>query len=513
MNALVANGGAANTEVILAEGNEAGASTAAAVGTNSWRAWPTLRAYLTCIPHAFARSHGVLVALDGSQPVLLHHDGTPPCARLNAQIALGGRLPCRIVAAEPLIERIDASFEAQARGSTRPVVSAAPAADEAVNLKRLLRAAERDLLAVDGKAPVVQLIDHLVLRAVQRGASDLHLQPLADHVVVRHRIDGVLGDGEQLPAALLQPIASRIKVMGDLDVSESLMPQDGRCSVTIGERSIDIRISTMPTPHGERIVLRLLDSTKSLHAFPALGMPDDIRAAFLAIARRAHGIVLVTGPTGSGKTTTLYATLRELDARERNIMTIEDPIEYELDSLGLSISQSQVNARKGITFASGLRHILRQDPDIILVGEIRDAETARIAIQSSLTGHLVFSTLHTNDAVSAISRLADLGVEPYLVAASVSGVLAQRLVRTHCATCAGAGCAACQESGFRGRCGIFEFFRVDEGARDLIQRQAPLDQLRAHARQQGVVPLAEAGRRLVAARRTTTAEVERVIHD
>jgi general secretion pathway protein E len=472
---------------------------------------PALPAFLSAVPHAFARLHLLLVVQTPDGPVLLNAAPCDPFARLNLQVHLGRMLPCRPVADEALAERIDAVYETHALGASRPEVVAAQAAT-GEDFARLLADTERDLLATDGKAPVVRLLDHLVFRAVQRGASDLHLQPVGDALIVRHRIDGVLGEGERLPVTLMGPIAARIKVIGRMDVSESLVPQDGRTSVTIGDRSIDVRISTMPTPHGERLVLRLLDSTKHLHDFPALGMPDLIADAFLAVSRRASGIVLVTGPTGSGKTTTLYATLRELDARERNIMTIEDPIEYELDALGLPISQSQVNAKKGVTFASGLRHILRQDPDIVLVGEIRDAETARIAIQSSLTGHLVFSTLHTNDAVTAVTRLFDLGVEPYLVASSLSAVLAQRLVRVHCTACRGAGCAVCQGSGFKGRRGIFELLTIDESLRRLIQRSAGLEDLREAALAAGMVPLIDTARRLVADGVTTQAEIDRVVH-
>jgi general secretion pathway protein E len=472
-----------------------------------------LPAFLTSIPHAFSRLHLLLVVEQADGAILLHGAHSDPFARLNLQVHLGRSLPVHQVDDATLAERIDAVYEAHAQGASRPEVAATQAGvATGEDFARLLADAERDLLATDGKAPVVRLLDHLLFRAVQRGASDLHLQPVGDGLIVRHRIDGVLGEGERLPANLLGPIAARIKVIGRMDVSESLVPQDGRTSVTIGDRSIDIRISTMPTPHGERLVLRLLDSTKQLHDFSSLGMPAAIAHAYLGIARRASGIVLVTGPTGSGKTTTIYATLRELDAHERNIMTIEDPIEYELDSLGLPISQSQVNAKKGVTFASGLRHILRQDPDIVLVGEIRDAETARIAIQSSLTGHLVFSTLHTNDAVSAVTRLFDLGVEPYLVASSISAVMAQRLVRVHCTACRGVGCNACQGSGFKGRRGIFELLVVDEPVRRLIQASASLEALQQAAQAAGMVPLIDTARRMVADGVTTQAEIDRVVH-
>jgi general secretion pathway protein E len=288
--------------------------------------------------------------------------------------------------------------------------------------------------------------------------------------------------------------------------------------VRLGSRTVDLRISTIPTAYGERVVLRLLDSGNSTMTMTHLGMPASMAASFHVASNRASGIILVTGPTGSGKTTTLYATLRSLDAGTLNIMTIEDPIEYELSSLGIPISQSQVNVKKGVNFANGLRHILRQDPDVIMVGEIRDAETARMAIQASLTGHLVFSTLHTNDAVSAVTRLIDLGVEPYLVASSLSAVLAQRLVRTVCSQCKGQSnadatpCSACQGTGYKGRCGLFELLQIDESIRSLIGSGASLDALRAQALQAGMHTLAEAGEALIQAGRTSRAEIERVIH-
>jgi general secretion pathway protein E len=366
----------------------------------------------------------------------------------------------------------------------------------------------------------------------------------------------------ELKPALANSVVSRIKVMGRMDIAERRVPQDGRATITIGRgstpsftplsqdddeprpptsaaRSIDLRISTLPTSYGERAVVRLLESSRGeyLSGFDTLGMPGHVRSAYLERASRASGIVLVTGPTGSGKTTTLYATLRwlasktmagaasDVHPRSRlrdcglNIVTIEDPIEYELSTVGLSISQSQVNTRKGVTFATGLRHILRQDPDIVMVGEIRDAETARTAIQASLTGHMVLSTLHTNDAASAVTRLIDLGVEPYLVSASLAGVLAQRLVRRVHAACAGKGCSedghggrGCFGSGFQGRTGLFELLRVTEPIRELISRTVPVSEIRAEACARGMRTLLEEGRRLISEGITTAAEIARVVH-
>ncbi|MCP3906125.1 MAG: type II/IV secretion system protein, partial [Planctomycetes bacterium] len=320
------------------------------------------------------------------------------------------------------------------------------------------------------------------------------------------------------PRKLAPAVISRIKVMGRMDIAEQLVPQDGRATVTIGDatdgatgRAIDLRISTLPTRYGERAVIRLLDKSQQMCDFDRLGMSAPVAEQFVARARLSHGIILVTGPTGSGKTTTLYSTLRLIGSPDVNIMTIEDPIEYDLSSLGLAISQAQVNTRKGITFATGLRHILRQDPDIVMVGEIRDMETARIAIQSSLTGHLVFSTLHTNDAVSAITRLIDLGVEPYLVGASLSAVLAQRLVRLVHESCAGAGCETCLGTGFSGRTGLFELMVVSEAIRELIGQSASLGDLRRAAEESGLRTLREVGHALADARRTAPEEVARVV--
>ena len=475
--------------------------------------------FLSRVPRAFAIDHGILSqGGDAQSEVLAITSTTDPLALWNAATRLERRVTTWVVAPEGLQQAIDAAYGRQASAKAE---SAAPDGDlvEALphelpseDLAKLLADADQDLLATDGKSPLVRFLDRLLFTAVTAGASDVHLQPTQEHLLVRLRVDGVLDQGRRIPVSLLRPLISRIKVIGRMDVAERLLPQDGRTSLKLAGRSIDVRISTVPTAYGERAVLRLLDADRQLFAMESLGMPPAISQPFLTSAGRASGIILVTGPTGSGKTTTLYATLRSLDAIERNIMTIEDPIEYELSSLGIPISQSQVNLRKGVTFANGLRHLLRQDPDVIMVGEIRDAETARIAIQASLTGHLVFSTLHTNDACTAVTRLIDLGVEPYLVAASLSGVLAQRLVRTHCSACQGQGCEVCGGTGFRGRTGIFELLVVDEQVREAISQSASLTALRAVATRIGMRTLSEEGAALVAAGRTSTGEIERVIH-
>ncbi len=478
---------------------------------------------LARVSRDFLRAHHLLPQItEGRPPWIIATVDSDPCACHNLATTWGERPEIHVCDNPALVAAaIDAAYERNAVSGEPHMVSraedAARTAGFSESLDTLLQRAERDLLATAGKAPVVQFVDALLFDAVRLGASDLHLQPLADHIIIRHRIDGVLDEGRRLPLPLLTPMVSRVKVMAGMDVAEHLIPQDGRTTVRIGERSCDVRVSTLPTPHGERVVLRLLDSSKQLQSFPDLGMPPAIADHYLTAARRSAGIILVTGPTGSGKTTTLYATLRELNSRERNIMTIEDPIEYELDGLGLPISQCQVNARKGVTFANGLRHLLRQDPDVILVGEIRDAETARVAIQASLTGHLVFSTLHTNDAPSAVTRLMDLGVEPYLVAASLSVVIAQRLVRTTCSACQSrvpdcAACLLCHGTGYKGRQGLFEFLPIDEQMRSLIGAGASLQELRLQAERLGMHTLRQAGDELIASGGSTREEVERVIH-
>ena len=477
--------------------------------------------FLDRIPRDFAREHGLLAqgVKDGAI-VLAVTAATSADAVWNTAVRLGRPVATRLAEPEALHRAIDSAYERSS--GTAAHAAATDATDHVIpeiageeDLDRLMADADKDLLSTEGKAPLVRLMDRLLFNAVQRGASDLHLQPTADGVFIRHRIDGVLDQGQPLPQACFRPLLSRIKVMGRMDVAERLVPQDGRTSVRIGSRTIDVRISTIPTAYGERLVLRLLDSARQLIDLPDLGMPPSIAVGFEAAAQRSSGIVLVTGPTGSGKTTTLYATLSRLNAIERNIMTIEDPIEYELSSAGIPISQSQVNLKKGVNFANGLRHILRQDPDVIMVGEIRDAETARIAIQASLTGHLVFTTLHTNDAISAVSRLIDLGIEPYLVAASISAVLGQRLVRTRCPACAGGGpgsCSVCGGSGYKGRTGVFELLVISEDVRALISSGAPLAEIRTAARKDGMRTFQDEGQALIQAGRTTVAEMDRVLN-
>lgn len=373
-----------------------------------------------------------------------------------------------------------------------------------------------DLLQATEQAPVTNLVNLVLLGALRQGASDVHIEPFDDRLRVRYRIDGVLFEQASPPKQVEDALVSRLKVMAHLDIAERRLPQDGTARVRVGEREIDVRVSTVPVAEGERVVLRLLDRESALLPLSRLGMGDGILGAYRRLLDRPNGIVVVSGPTGSGKTTTLYASLRELDSASRNIMTVEDPIEYQLRDIG----QMQVKPKIGLTFSTGLRHILRQDPDVILVGETRDLETAEIAVRASLTGHLVFTTLHTNDAVSSVLRLVDMGVEPYLLASSLRGVLAQRLVRRICPTCSrlgaadpaalarlGAeaaplcsarvrtpvGCSACLD-GYRGRTGLFELLVLNEPlAAEVRKGGAGVANLRALAIEGGMVPLVRDG--------------------
>lgn len=389
--------------------------------------------------------------------------------------------------------------------------------------------AREDLLDAESRAPVIRLVNLMLFEAVKQGASDLHVQPQGEALVVRLRLDGVLYDTFDVPRNLQEEVVSRLKVMGRMNIAEKRLPQDGRATVQVGDRAVDLRIASLPTRYGERVVVRLLDKTNRMYTLDEIGMRPSTMMPFQQLIRREHGIVLVTGPTGSGKTTTLYGALQQLNAAERNILTLEDPIEYGLDG----ISQTQVNEKKGLTFASGLRNVLRQDPDVIMIGEIRDRETATMAIQSSLTGHLVFSTLHTNDAAGAITRLLDLGVEPYLVASSLSGVLAQRLLRRICPHCVthrppspeeravfgsspppvlaeGRGCDACRNTGYLGRLGIFELLTVDNAVRREISRRGTAGDIAAAARARGMQTLRGDALDRVTDGSTTLAEAWRV---
>ena len=389
-----------------------------------------------------------------------------------------------------------------------------------------------DLLEAADEAPIIRLINALLTQAIREGASDIHLEAFEQRSMVRFRVYGVLRDVVEPQRAIHGALAARIKVMARLDIAEKRLPQDGRISLRVGDHPIDVRVSTLPTQHGERVVLRLLDKTTSRLDIAQLGMEEAIRAKFDKLIHTPHGIILVTGPTGSGKTTTLYAGLMRLNRTELNILTVEEPIEYDLDSVG----QTQVNPKIGLTFASGLRSILRQDPDVVLVGEIRDLETAEIAVQASLTGHLVLSTLHTNTAIGAVTRLVDMGMESFLISSSLLGVLSQRLVRQLCTACAEAytpsdrdqellspqtrieklyrpvGCAVCEHMGYRGRTGIYELVLVDDELRTMIHDQASENAMLEHVRR-NTKSIAQNGFDKVLAGITSIDEVLRVSID
>jgi general secretion pathway protein E len=395
-----------------------------------------------------------------------------------------------------------------------------------------------DLLDLASEAPVIRLVNSILTQAVRARASDIHIEPFERELKVRYRIDGLLYNTLTPPRRLQAAISSRIKVMANLNIAERRLPQDGRIRIRVGEKDVDIRVSVVPTAYGERIVLRLLDKTSVLLGLEEIGMGEEAYVKYSRLIKRSNGILLVTGPTGSGKTTTLYGTLNKINAPELNIITIEDPIEYQLNGIG----QIQVNPRIDLTFANGLRSILRQDPDIIMVGEIRDRETAEIAIQASLTGHLVFSTLHTNDAAGAVTRLLDMGVEAFLVSSSVLAIIAQRLVRVICKDCRepyrpdpslikelgldrssdtlfegffyrGKGCAACLQTGYHGRSGIYELLAIDDNIRSLVMSGADSSVIRRKAIEQGMTTLFRDGVIKIVKGVTTVDEVLRVTQE
>jgi general secretion pathway protein E len=392
-----------------------------------------------------------------------------------------------------------------------------------------------DVLDVANKAPIIKLVNTILFQALKLRASDVHFQSYADRMQVRFRIDGILYDMDPIPRKVQEAIVSRIKVMGKMDIAERRLPQDGRASIRIGDGEVDVRISSIPTTNGERIVMRLLDKTAKVFTLDEIGLAPKNLAMLREYLNFSHGIILVTGPTGSGKTTTLYAAMSEVDTTRKNVLTIEDPVEYSLPG----VSQVQVNVKKGLTFAHGLRSFLRQDPDVMMVGEIRDLETAEVAIRAALTGHLVFSTVHTNDAASTVTRMVDQGVEPYLVSSSIVLVIAQRLVRTICKHChtyspitdewaaklkkvgidpelmggriaVGKGCDECFQSGYAGRTAIYEFMEIDENLRTQIMESSTAARMKRSAVERGMITLREDGRQKILAGQTTPDEVLRV---
>ncbi|XAH22703.1 ATPase, T2SS/T4P/T4SS family [Xylophilus sp. GW821-FHT01B05] len=458
------------------------------------------------LPYAFARTHQLLLESDGEH-LTLWHGATPDGTALGEVLRKHAVDTLQRLDNAALAQRISAAY-AQGESSAATVVSEVESDADLSRMMQDLPAIE-DLLETSDDAPIIRMLNALLTQAARDGASDIHIEPYERHSSVRFRVDGALREVVQPNRALHAALISRLKIMADLDISEKRLPQDGRISLRIGTRAVDVRVSTIPSAHGERAVLRLLDKSESKLSLESVGMLGEVLARFERLIKQPHGIILVTGPTGSGKTTTLYSSLARLDASRNNIMTVEDPIEYELPGVG----QTQVNSKIELTFARALRAILRQDPDIVMIGEIRDFETAQIAIQASLTGHLVLATLHTNDAASAITRLTDMGVEPFLLSSSLLGVLAQRLVRKYCPACHGTGCESCGRTGYQGRTGVFELLVVDDTIRPQIHNQTAEATIRDTAQASGMTLMREDGERLVAEGVTSMEEVMRVTRD
>lgn len=487
------------------------------------------------LPYHFAKRHGVISArrLDKGIEVWAR-SGVSSAVLAELQRVLGQAVHLRELSPEAFDTALNRAYErgmSQAMQIVDDLDADQDLAELAQNLPQVA-----DLLESEDDAPIVRLINALLTQAVRDGASDIHIEPFETRSVARMRIDGVLRDVLEPQQALHRVIVSRIKIMAHLDIAEKRLPQDGRITLRVAGRPVDVRVSTLPTVHGERVVLRLLDKQAGRLDLTGLGMSDETLATLDHLIHQPHGIILVTGPTGSGKTTTLYAALSRLETGQHNIMTAEDPIEYDLDGVG----QTQVNSKIDLSFARTLRAILRQDPDIIMIGEIRDLETAQIAVQASLTGHLVLATLHTNDSVGAVTRLVDMGVEPFLVASSLLGVLAQRLVRKLCAECrrahapdagecrllaidevdAGAiqiyspgACQVCMKTGYQGRTGVFELLPMDNKLGSLIHDGAGEGRLRAHGRKLGMTNIREDGMRWVRSGVTSLEEVLRVARE
>ncbi|MCV6604908.1 MAG: type II secretion system ATPase GspE [Porticoccaceae bacterium] len=475
------------------------------------------------LPFAFAKAHGVL--LDEGRVV--HRDQIPLNTLLELRRFLGKPFQLQQVDDSEFARRLSTSYQ---RGESGEAQRVAEDMSDDIDLSRLADEIpeDSDLMEGENDAPVIRLINAILSQAVREKASDIHIEPFEDRLAVRFRVDGVLSEVLS-PKPLLAPLlVSRLKVMARLDIAEKRLPQDGRISVRLAGHGVDIRLSTIPATHGERVVLRLLDKQAGQLEVDQLEMPPAMLDTFKGALSRPHGIILVTGPTGSGKTTSLYAGLSYLNNSSRNILTIEDPVEYMLPGVG----QTQVNTKVDMTFARGLRAILRQDPDVVMVGEIRDGETASIAVQASLTGHLVLSTLHTNTAVGAITRLQDMGVEPFLLASSLVAVMAQRLVRVLCVDCKAeyqpdkaecerigleqpvpiykaVGCEKCNHTGYRGRSAVFEMIEIDEKISRLIHDGAGEQQILDVARKRSA-SLSESARDRIMSGDTSLEEVLRV---
>ena len=471
------------------------------------------------LPYGFAKAHTLLLEDDGEQLVMWAAETTSSSA-LSEVTRLFDVARFEREAAATLAQRIAVAY-AGGESSAAAVIGEV---ESGVDLSRMMQdlPAVEDLLEAANDAPIIRMLNALLTQAAKDGASDIHIEPYERASAVRFRVDGTLREVVQPNKALHAALISRLKIMAELDIAEKRLPQDGRISLRIGGRAIDVRVSTLPSSHGERAVLRLLDKAESKFTLEGLGMSGDVLAAYSRLIQQPHGIVLVTGPTGSGKTTTLYASLGRVDTSTTNVLTVEDPVEYELAGIG----QTQVNPKIDLTFAKALRAILRQDPDVIMIGEIRDYETAQIAIQASLTGHLVLATVHTNDAVSSATRLIDMGVEPFLLSSSLLGALAQRLVRKLCVHCKRpavnalgqtewhpVGCEHCGQTGYKGRTGVYELMSVDAQVQTLVHNRAAESELLHAAQAAGLRSMREDGARLVREGITSPEEVVRVTRD
>jgi general secretion pathway protein E len=469
------------------------------------------------LPYAFARDFGVLARAseEAEHTIEVWVSGATAPAAIAEVSRRFGRIALRSMERADL-EAAIASAYAGAGGDASQV---ADEFDADLDLTKLLQdvPAIEDLLESSDDAPVIRMINALLTQALREGASDIHIEPFEQTSVVRFRIDGALRDVVRPRKAIHASLISRIKIMAQLDIAEKRLPQDGRITLRVGGKGVDVRVSTLPTGHGERSVLRLLDKEAGRLDLSHLGMSPDLLPQFDTLINQPHGIVLVTGPTGSGKTTTLYAALSRLNASTTNILTVEDPIEYDL----IGVGQTQVNARIDMSFSKALRAILRQDPDVIMIGEIRDLETAQIAVQASLTGHLVLATLHTNDAAAAVTRLLDMGIEPFLLSSSLLGVMAQRLVRKLCVSCKvndghvwkAVGCDKCGFTGYHGRVGVYELLQTTEEIRAQIHNRASEADIRNAAQRVGMKTMREDGERWLRDGTTTQAEVLRVTKD
>ena len=469
------------------------------------------------LPYAFARDFGVLArtSAEAEHTVEVWVSGATAPAAIAEVSRRFGRIALRSMDRAELEAAIASSY-AGAGGDASQV---ADEFDADLDLTKLLQdvPAIEDLLESSDDAPVIRMINALLTQALREGASDIHIEPFEQTSVVRFRIDGSLRDVVRPRKAIHASLISRIKIMAALDIAEKRLPQDGRITLRVGGKGVDVRVSTLPTGHGERAVLRLLDKEAGRLDLSHLGMSPALLPQFDHLINQPHGIVLVTGPTGSGKTTTLYAALSRLNASTTNILTVEDPIEYDL----IGVGQTQVNARIDMSFSKALRAILRQDPDVIMIGEIRDLETAQIAVQASLTGHLVLATLHTNDAAAAVTRLLDMGIEPFLLSSSLLGVMAQRLVRklcVHCKTNDGevwkaVGCDKCGLTGYHGRVGVYELLQTTDQIRAQIHNQASEADIRSAAQKTGMKTMREDGERYLRDGTTTLAELLRVAKD